>query len=214
MDAAGIDTLKPTRAKIEPHIRDEFPELVLSYIRVRIEHGSSRHMAKRLKLLADRIGGAQAVTLREQPTPHAYRTFFRHIGLDPDVTRTPIEEVVVRRLVTGGFRRSWPASDALTLAVADTGVAIWAYDGDAVRGDLVLRQAVEGERVGASTVSAGTILISDEIEPLSVLFGSASAEAEAKPDSASAVACGLKVAGVSQLEVDEALSIFHEALAR
>ena len=30
--------------------------------------------------------------LRTRPVPRAYRVFFRHVGLDPDVERTPVEQ--------------------------------------------------------------------------------------------------------------------------
>lgn len=208
------ESVGPSLAVIEPGIAAEFPELSMTYIRVDVRHASSRQIAKRLKLLAERIGGAQAVRLREQPIPHAYRTFFRHIGIEPDQIRTPIEEVVVRRLMTGGLAKTWPVEDALTLAVADTGVAVWAYDGSAVRGGLSLRLAGEGEQIDREPVSAGTILVTDEKEPLSILFGRFSDRSKATPNSDSVTVCGLRVAGVSQLEIDEALSIFQGAFGQ
>ena len=42
--------------------------------------------------------------MRTQPIPHAYRAFFRQIGLDPDIDRIPSEEAAVARLLHGGFR--------------------------------------------------------------------------------------------------------------
>ena len=53
--------------------------------------------------LSNRCRGARAVTLRREPVPAAYRVFFRHIGLDPDVVRTPIEAAVLERMLHGGF---------------------------------------------------------------------------------------------------------------
>ena len=43
------------------------------------------------------------VGIRREPVPAAYRVFFRHIGLDPDVERTPIEAAVLERMLRGGF---------------------------------------------------------------------------------------------------------------
>ena len=54
-------------------------------------------------MLSDRFRGAQAIALRRQPIPHAYRVFFRHIGLDPDEHRTPVEALALERLKPGGF---------------------------------------------------------------------------------------------------------------
>ena len=53
--------------------------------------------------LSNRWGGAHAVGLRQRPVPAAYRVFFRHIGLDPDVVRTPVEEAMFARMMQGGF---------------------------------------------------------------------------------------------------------------
>jgi hypothetical protein len=58
---------------------------------------------ERLRALSDRFGGAQAITLRQKPIPWAYRVFFRHIGLDPDRTLTPIEQVSLDRMRHGSF---------------------------------------------------------------------------------------------------------------
>ena len=199
-------------AKIESQIRNEFPELGMSYVSVNVGIGSNRRVAERLKKLSERIGGAQAMELRRQPVPLAYRTFFHHIGLDPDQKKTPIEETVINRLFIGGLERSWPVQDAITLAITDTEAAVWAYDGDAVIGDLSIRLAGESERIGSAQVSAGTILVSDEARPLSVLFGRDAESVTASRQSKSVVACALRVAGVPQTVVEEALWIFQEAV--
>ena len=41
--------------------------------------------------MADRMTGAEAIAMRQREVPHAHRVFFRHVGLDPDVVRTPVE---------------------------------------------------------------------------------------------------------------------------
>ena len=60
-------------------------------------------MRRRLRELSDRFYGAHAIQLRERPIPWAYRVFFRQIGLDPDRTRTPVEQLALDRLHDGGF---------------------------------------------------------------------------------------------------------------
>ena len=40
---------------------------------------------QRLSELSNRFRGARAVSIRREPVPAAYRVFFRHIGLEPDV---------------------------------------------------------------------------------------------------------------------------------
>ena len=42
--------------------------------------------------------------MRERPIPWAYRVFFRQIGLDPDRTRTPVEQLALDRLHDGAFK--------------------------------------------------------------------------------------------------------------
>ena len=49
--------------------------------------------------LSNRFRGAAAVAIRREPVPSAYRVFFRHIGLDPEVVRTPIEAAVLERML-------------------------------------------------------------------------------------------------------------------
>ncbi len=206
------ERIEITEVKIERRIQNEFPELGMSYISVKVGTGSKRRVAERLKQLSQRISGAQALELRRQPVPLAYRTFFHHIGIDPDQKKTPIEEIMLNRLAVGGLKRSWPVQDAITLAIADTEAAVWAYDGDAVNGDLSLRLAGGGEHIGPARVSAGTILVSDEARPLSVLFGRDSDGVVASCGSKSVVACALRVAEVPQLVIEEALWIFQEAV--
>ena len=73
-------------------------------------------------LLADRFRGAEALALRTRPVPAAYRVLFRQLGLDPDVTRTPVEALAVERLLRGGLAPRGLPEDALALATLETGV--------------------------------------------------------------------------------------------
>ena len=85
-------------------------------------------------MLSDRFSGAQAINMRHQPIPWAYRVFYRHIGLDPDEQRTPVEELALERMKHGGFRSQNLLDDALTIAIIESGVAMRAFDGDRVGG--------------------------------------------------------------------------------
>ncbi len=75
--------------------------------------------------------GARAVGVRREPVPSAYRVFYRQIGLDPEVARTPIEEAVLERMLRGGFLSEGLLQDVLLIALVDTGVPVWALDADA-----------------------------------------------------------------------------------
>jgi DNA/RNA-binding domain of Phe-tRNA-synthetase-like protein len=77
---------------IAAEIAAEFPELRLHELTLaaRARH-STPELRERLRALSDRFRGPQVLALRQQPVPWAYRVFFRHIGLDPDEHRTPVE---------------------------------------------------------------------------------------------------------------------------
>ena len=102
-----------------------------------VERGSgrsTRELKERLPTLSDRFSGAQAINLRHQPIPWAYRVFYRHIGLDPDQQPTPVEELALERMRQGGFRSRNLLDDALTIAIIESGVALSAFDADRVDG--------------------------------------------------------------------------------
>src|SRR4051794_5446005 len=99
-------------------------------------------------MLSDRFRGAQAIALRRSPIPSAYRVFFRHVGLDPDTTRTPVEEAAVQRLVKGAFEATNLLDDALLIALVETGVPLWALDADRVREPLGIGTGADGRLAG------------------------------------------------------------------
>ena len=115
---------------VAPPLSAEFPELQVLSCEVDAPQGRSTDAGsrERLAVLASRMRGGQAVELRRQPVPAAYRVFFRHIGIDPDATRTPVEAAALARLVAGGHRSRGPLADAVRLALLDTGVPVTAFD--------------------------------------------------------------------------------------
>ena len=120
---------------VTPELKEEFPGLALRYLVVERGSGRSpREVKQRLRMLSDRFTGGEAVNLRHKPIPWAYRVFFRHIGLDPDRTRTPVEQLALERMKHGGFRSRSLLDDALTIATVESGVALRAFDADRVNG--------------------------------------------------------------------------------
>lgn len=160
---------------IEPRVRAEFPGLVLSWMTVHARPGPSpRPVRDRLRALSDRVHGASVVAMRTQPIPHAYRAFFRQIGLDPDAARIPSEEAAVQRLLHGGFRSSDLVTDALLVALVETGVPVWALDAALVdAAGLGIRTTVEGEAFGtvAQPLPAGRLAVADSRRVHALLFG-------------------------------------------
>ncbi len=195
---------------IDPEVAAEFPELRLHAQTLGARSGSSPPaLRERLRTLSDRFRGAQAVVMRQQPVPWAYRVFFRHIGLDPDVDRTPVEALALERLKRGGFKSRSLLDDALTVAVMETGVAVWALDAERVEGEVGIRPARRGERFGegeyASDLPAGRLLLADAAGPVGVLFGALVPGRGVTPATKRITLLSVQVAGVPDIHIEEAL---------
>jgi DNA/RNA-binding domain of Phe-tRNA-synthetase-like protein len=145
---SGGDEPAIVAAPVAPEIAAELPGLGLAWCAFAVTEPLARSPAAvrgRLRALSDRHRGAQAIVLRSRPIAHAYRVLFRHLGLDPDVRRIPVEEYVVERLRAGGFVSRHRLADALLVATVETHVGVWALDADRVAGEL--RLALDDGRV-------------------------------------------------------------------
>ena len=136
---------------VEPRVAAEFPGLVLRWVAVSARGAPSpAGLRGRLRELSDRGRGARVVAMRTQPIAHAYRSFYRQTGLDPDVNRIPSEAAAVARLLHGGFESQGRLADALLVALVETGVPVWALSA----------AHVETDSLGIRT-SAGGLVIAD-----------------------------------------------------
>jgi DNA/RNA-binding domain of Phe-tRNA-synthetase-like protein len=201
---------EPGRGWISGDVAAEFADLRLLHLELEASPGRSpREVRQQLKDLSDRFRGAQAVAMRRQPVPWAYRVFFRQIGLDPDTTRTPIEAAAVERLLKGGWRSQNIVDDALTIALIETGVPIWALDATQVEGELGIRTATAGEPLGraqdAPPLPVGRLVVADERSPLAVLFGDLAPGHGLTPASRNILLFCVQVAGVPTIHAEEAL---------
>ena len=124
----GFDRMRFVQAELA---RAELPERV--------------HLLMALHACDTATDDAIAVGLRREPVPSAYRVFFRHIGIDPDIERTPIEAAVLERMLRGGFPTGGLLEDVLLIALLDTGVPVWALDTATLDGPLGVRTSGEGE---------------------------------------------------------------------
>ena len=147
------------------------------------------------------------MNLRHQAIPWAYRVFFRHIGLDPDEQRTPVEQVALERMRKGGFPSVSLLDDALTVAIAESGVAVRAFDADQVEGRLGIRLSAPGEPLEGrpGELPPGTLVIADEARPLALLFGAMGAGRGVAKQTKRTLLCGIQVRGVPDIAVEEAL---------
>jgi len=198
----------PEQGWVAPHIASEFPGLGIAWVEVDAKPGRSPEpVRRRLRDLSDRTYGAQAIRLRERPIPWAYRVFYRQIGLDPDRTRTAIEQLTLERLEDGGFRSRGLPVDALNVAIAETGVALRAFDAEAIEGRLCIRDSAPGEALAGAPgeLEKGTLTIADEGRPIGLLFGATAERFEVERATRRIAVAAVQVKGVPQIAVEEAL---------
>lgn len=203
-------------------VEQEIPELRLVLARARVGRpgsvitGSTPGVEDRLRELSNRFRGARAVAIRREPVPAAYRVFFRHIGLDPDVVRTPIEAAALERMLRGGFLSGGLLEDILLIALVDTSVPVWALDSETVDGPLGIRSSSEGEPLGRSPgaplLPAGRLVVADASVALATLFGDLAPDHQAGADTRHLTLFAIQVAGVPSLYVEEALWTCRTAL--
>jgi len=193
---------------VAPQVAAEFPGLGISWVEVDGRPGRSPEpVDRRLREASDRFYGAHAIHMRERPIPWAYRVFFRQIGLDPDRTRTPVEQLALDRLQDGGFKTRGLPADALTISTIETGVALRAFDAGALDGTLCIRDSAPGESLDGrpGELTHGTLVIADERGPAGLLFGSTGKSRVVSRETRRIAIAAIQVDGVPQIAVDEAL---------
>jgi DNA/RNA-binding domain of Phe-tRNA-synthetase-like protein len=205
----------PEPGWVEPGLAEEFPGLSIASTALETATGRSPEALKEhLRTLSDRIAGAQAIQLRQKPIPWAYRVFFRHIGLDPDTTRTPIEQLIFERMHDGRFKSRNRVDDALTIAMVEVGVALRAFDADRVEGRVGLRLSAEREGFEGRTspLPEGTIVVADEKRPLGILFDRTADGRGVRRGTGRVLIVAIGVRGVPDIALEEALWVAGSAL--
>lgn len=183
-----------TAVPVAPDVAAEHPGLRVWAARVAARPGRTPpELRERLRYLADRLRGPEAIALRSRPVPSAYRVLFRHLGLDPDVTRPPLEELVVDRLLHGGFTARGLPEDALALATLETGVPLWALDAERV-GSLALAAAADGR-----------LALADEHGPVAVLFRAPPPDRAPGRETRALLLVAVQAPGVEDMYVEEAV---------
>lgn len=206
--ASGVEWAStPRRGWVAPHVATELPGLGISSVEVdALPRRSPDPVQRRLRILSDRFFGSHAVHMRERQVPWAYRVFFRQIGLDPDRNRTPVEQLALDRLHDGALRSRGLPDDALTIAIAETGVALRAFDAERIEGSLCIRDSAPGESlVDGRELPQRTLVIADERAPMGLLFGATAADREVGAATRRIAIAAVQVKGVPQMAVEEAL---------
>jgi hypothetical protein len=132
MDPADRVSVEPPvhAGEVDPRIAEELPGIGLRWCEFEVEGELSRRsppaLRERIRALSDRARGAQAIALRSRPIPHAYRVLFRHLGMEPDEDRIPVEALMLERLRRGAYPSRGLLADALMVATIETEVGVWA----------------------------------------------------------------------------------------
>jgi DNA/RNA-binding domain of Phe-tRNA-synthetase-like protein len=215
---------EPVRGWCEREVQQELPGVGLMFATVEVHPGglltgsSTPAVRARLRELSNRWRGARAVNVRQEPIPAAYRVFFRHIGLDPDVTRTPIEAAVLERMLDGGFLSEGLLADILTLGLIDTAVPVWALDADKASGPLGIRLSRADEPLGggsdAPRPGAGRLVVADADSALAILFEDPLPIHLPTAATRRLLLYAVQVAGVPALHVEETLWSCGSALVK
>jgi DNA/RNA-binding domain of Phe-tRNA-synthetase-like protein len=135
------------------------------------------------------------------------------VGIDPDERRTPIEAIALERMRAGGFKSQNIVDDALLLATLETGVPVLAFDAAAVDGELGLRVSPGDELLGELPLSSGQVVVADSRRALAVLFGETAPGCGVQTTSERMLIAGLRVKGVPEVSVEEALWVAAETVS-
>jgi DNA/RNA-binding domain of Phe-tRNA-synthetase-like protein len=206
------DEAVPEAGWVAAELREELPGLDLRYLTLDARTTKSpAHVRARLRTLSDRFAGAQAINLRHQAIPWAYRVFFRHIGLDPDEQPTPVEQLALERMFHGGFVTRNRLDDAIAIAIIESGVALRAFDAAKLSGRLGIRTSAPGEAL-TRPLAPGTLVVADEQRPIGQLFGDPASAAEPDGRTRRAAIAAVQVRGVPDIAVEEAIWIASNVL--
>lgn len=134
---------------MDPDLQSKFPGLKAQIFRVkgvevrREEAGLEEFKAE---VIERTRGKWDLEQLRGHPVFRAYRDFFWRVGVDPTKTR-PAAEALIRRVLRGRpLPRINTLVDAYNLASIDTAIPLAAFDEGGLVGELLMREALEGER--------------------------------------------------------------------
>jgi DNA/RNA-binding domain of Phe-tRNA-synthetase-like protein len=199
---------------VQPELAAEFPDLQLTYAAIAARpRPSPPEVRQRLRTLADRYTGARVIHMRQDAVPWAYRVFSRQVGIDPDTDRTPVEALAVERLRRGGLASENIVDDALTIAIAETGVAVFVLDADMLDGEIGLRATRAGEWLSdRRALAARQLVVADATRPVALVLGEVSPRAGVTAGTRRMVMCALCVKGVPPIVAEEALCMLGETL--
>lgn len=151
--------------KIDSGLSSKFPGLSAQIVRVRrvsVERKHSGLEGFKSEIVERSRSRWTLDQLREHPVFRAYRDFFWRVGVDPTKTR-PAAEALIRRVLRG---RRLPVIntlvDAYNLASIETTIPLAAFDEDGLVDELLMREAVPGEKFLGIGMDRPVILMGGE----------------------------------------------------
>jgi TetR/AcrR family transcriptional regulator len=206
LEQRGERPLALARGAVAGDLRADFPELGLWTIDV---DAAARHspdaVRGRLEAGGARLTATDAIGTRSESTPWAYRVFARRVGVDPEHADQPVEAAALQRVPPSAS--GVLPDDAQLVAVAETGVPVLAFDAGELDGELWLRRAQLGERVGEGgpAIEPGRPVLADRVRVVAVPFGAVDPTAAVGPATRRMTFAAVQVKGVPDVGVEEAL---------
>jgi DNA/RNA-binding domain of Phe-tRNA-synthetase-like protein len=200
---------KPVFLKIDMELVAKFPSINTLIVRVRgVEVKRELPELERFKLkVTERTKERWTLDqLREHPVFRAYRDFFWRVGVDPTKTRPAAEALIRRILRDSPIPKINTLVDAYNLASIETAIPLAAFDEDVLAGELVMREAEEGEEflgigMDKPVVLGGGEAVVDDGEKLIAIYPHRDAEAcKISRDTRNTL---MLICGVPNIEVDD-----------
>jgi DNA/RNA-binding domain of Phe-tRNA-synthetase-like protein len=157
--------------EIESTLKDRFPglQVVVGHVEgVNVGSSSADLQVFKEEVLREVKQKYSLESLKDVAVFRAYRDFFWRIGIDPTKIRPAAEALIRRILASKPIPMINNVVDSYNLASIKTEVALAAFNRDELKGSLLMRAALKGERflgIGMSEpmeLNGGEIVISDQ----------------------------------------------------
>ena len=199
--------------KLDPAVRDRYPEFVAAYALVSgltIEPTVEALVERKREIFSDLKARYGAVPVLDIPEVKQYRAFFKLMGADPSSYR-PAPEYLLRRALDDRFPAISNLVDACLLATVEHWVMIGVYDADKVKGTAATTLATETEPfelIDGRKLSPklGEIVLRDDEKLLSAYTLGDAKTALIRPETSNALIVLWSAPGVGKERVEAALA--------
>ncbi len=138
----------PSYLKLSPELSQKFPNLaaqIINFKDVSIKRESPELESYKTEIYDETRLRWVIEKLREDPDFRAYRDFFWRLGIDPTKNRPAAEALIRRVLNEKPIPKINTWVDAYNMVSIQTAIPIASFDADLLEGDLLMREAREGE---------------------------------------------------------------------